>query len=154
MKFLALLIILTLSPSLLAGESFDYHGIKSGMTKDEVNKIIGCTEQCYTMDSDKIKEFFGESKKPPLLSEIEFAYTSDSKLWRIRLKFTSANLISLAASYAQTRALEELYPDAELKRETESNKYFSIEYVHAMMIDSSLFEADAEKIYQDLISKY
>ena len=153
MKLLILIIFFTLSPLALAGNSFDYHGIKSGMTEDEVNKIIGCTEKCTTMEDDELKNFFGESK-PPLLSGIVFAYTSDKKLWRIQLKFMSAKLGSNAAHAAQTRALEELYPDAELKRETENNKYFSLEYVYAMMIDNALFNADVEKIYQESISKY
>jgi hypothetical protein len=72
-------------------------------------------------------------------------------LWRIQLNFLKR---SDAGGVAQVRALTELYPDAALDEFTERGSYSTREYLVALIIDSGLFDADAEKIYQETISQY
>ena len=55
---------------------------------------------------------------------------------------------------AQTRILKELFPDVELQDRSESNSYGSTDFVIAMLVDSDLFEADIERIYNNKIDKY
>ena len=151
MRYLALVLALAFSSSAFSDTSFDYHGIKSGMSKEEVNGIVGCADRCWVLDYKEVEAFFGEENRPPRLWQMGFKYTSDNKLWRIQLNFLKA---SDSYGVAQTRILTELYPDAELDEFTERGSYGDTDYVVAMLIDSDLFAADAEKLYQEGISKY
>lgn len=155
MKYVALVVGLFWTSLSFAGGAFTYHGISSGMTSDEVNAITGCTEYCSSLDMEEVGEFFSGKEQPPGLMGMAFSYTSKetgSKLWRIQLDFREA---SGPIGGAQLRALNELYPDAELKSgrvELFSNYYVDIKT--ALIIDSGLFDADVEAFYQATIDKY
>jgi hypothetical protein len=152
MKYIALVVGLFWANLTFAGGAFTYHGISSGMTSDEVNAITGCTKYCSSLDSEEVKKFFSEKEEPPGLMGMGFSYTSGGKLWRIQLEFREA---SGPAGVAQLRALNELYPDAELQSgrvELFSNYY--VDTKSALMIDSALFDADVEAVYQATIGKY
>ena len=133
----------------ISAYSFDYHSIKSGMTKDEVQAILKCeSETCKFGSDDDPKDnavldiFFGETK-PSGLKEIEFAYTHESMLWRIRLKFEQYKFgIAMPAGFK--RALEEKYTDASVDEETDRSGYFPKTVYYAFLIDSELFAADVE----------
>ena len=150
MKYAIFIIGLLTSFSALSESSFEYHGIKSGMSREAVNGLVGCTERCYALDYEEVEAFLGE--RPPRLWGMGFSYTSDNKLWKIQLNFLEVG--SGPAAVAQRRALTELYPDAELDTLTEKLSYGNTDYIVAQLIDSALFDADAETIYQSEISKY
>jgi hypothetical protein len=151
MKYAIFIIGLLTSFSALSESSFEYHGIKSGMSREAVNGLVGCTERCYSLDYKGVEAFLGE-EGPPRLWQIGFRYTSDNKLWKLQLNFLEVS--SGPAAVAQRRALTELYPDVELDTLTESGSYGNTDYIVAQLIDRALFDADAETIYQSEISKY
>jgi hypothetical protein len=151
MKYAIFIIGLLTSFSALSDSSFEYHGIKSGMSKEAVNELVGWCKTCSSLDYKGVEAFLGE-EGPPRLWQISFRYTSDDKLWKIQLNFLEMG--SGPAAVAQRRALNELYPDAELDTFTERGSYSNTDYIVAQLIDSALFDADAEKIYQSEISKY
>lgn len=134
--------------------AFDYHGIKSGMSKAEVNSLTLCSESyACTWEEVGVGKVFNSSLgiNPPSLWSVSFSYTSEGALWRIALSFregTGANGV------AQLRALTELYPDAELQSGSEKLYSLTIDTITALIIDNELFSSDAEKIYKEQISKY
>ncbi len=152
-RFLAIPVFLFIS---IQAQAFEYHGISSGMTSEEVQSLIPCGGSCDLLldDADKAaghKFFGGEDKVPPALAGMSFDYTSEGGLWRISLKFLER---SGAQGVVQTRILTELYPDAELQKKSE--KFYSsyFDYVYALLIDSDLFAADVQKIYEEQKPKY
>ncbi len=128
--------------------SFDYHGIESGMTKDEVQAILKCeySSACTFGDDDDAKDnavldkFFGE-KKPTNLKKIEFEYTRNQVLWRIRLKFETFGF-GIAMPAAFKMALQEKYTDASVDEEIDRSGYFPKTVYYAFLIDSELFASD------------
>lgn len=133
----------------ISAYSFDYHGIKSGMTKDEVQAILKCEYSSCTFGDDDdpednavLDKFFGETK-PANLKRIEFAYTHDHKLWRIRLKFETYK-IGIALPVGFKMALEEKYTDASVDEETDRSGFLPKSIYYAFLIDSELFAADVE----------
>jgi hypothetical protein len=135
-----------------AGGAFNYHGVKSGMSKSEVDGLTGCTEYCSSIDYKETRAFLGgEGNHPPDIWGMGFKYTSDDKLWRIQLQFIERGG---PQGVAQLRAITELYPDAEPQSGSSSIGSTQIDTLDALMIDTKLFDADAEKIYQESITKY
>jgi len=132
-------------------QAFDYHGIKSGMSRSQVDALVDCKEYCSGWDYKQLETFFGKDKEPPALWEMYFSYTSDDKLWKIHLKFLDSGGPYGAA---QTRILSELYDDAELQKSSSSSSYGTTDYVNALIIDEALFDADVKKIYEETKSKY
>ena len=59
-----------------------------------------------------------------------------------------------ARGVAQSRILTELYPDAELQKKSEKLYSVNFDYVYALLIDSDLFAADVQKIYEEQKPKY
>lgn len=156
MKYLILMISLFWINLSFAGGAFTYHGLSSGMTSDEVNAVTGCTsEYCSSLDSDELEKFFSEKELPPGLRGLGFSYTSSEtgeKLWRIQLEFRKH---SGPPGAAQLRAMNELYPDAEIQSgRTELFSNYYVDTLTALIIDSALFDADAEAVYQATIAKY
>lgn len=143
-KYVLCLLLSVLSLSVSA---FEYHGIKSGMLKSEVEALIKCEySQCGFEDAEPVKLFFGgEKSTPPSFWGMKFSYTSDLKLWKIALSFRTR---SAAAGVAQVRILTGLYPDAELQNTTTTIYSTSIDIVVAQLIDTPLFLADIEKLYE------
>jgi carotenoid cleavage dioxygenase-like enzyme len=136
---------------------FDYHGIKSGMSGDEVKALTGCEYKSSCSD-DEVGEdkIFNKSLgiNPPNLWSAAFAYTTDGKLWRITLNFREA---SFARGVAQQKALDQLY--SSVTKTTEriggSSQYaFNVDILAAMLIDESLFKQDADKIFKETIDLY
>ena len=103
----------------LSSYGFDYHGIKSGMSSEEVKNLTGC-EYNSSCSWEEVGEdnIFNTTMgiNPPDLFSVDFSYTSDSKLWRIQLSFRER---SGASGVAQIRALSELYPDAEPQKQNQ-----------------------------------
>ena len=134
--------------------AFDYHGIKSGMSKEEVTSLTGCNK-FYTCSWEEVgaDKVFNSSLgiNPPSLWSVNFSYTSEGALWRIALNFRED---AGAAGVAQVRALTELYPDAEPQSSSETIYSTRFDLITALIIDSGLFSSDVEKIYKDNISKY
>jgi len=136
--------------------AFDYHGIKSGMSKEEVQALTGC--QSYLNCS---YEDIGEDKifnttlgiNPPSLWDVSFAFTSDDELWRITLNFREE---SFARGVAQQKALDELYSSVTKKsKKMGSGSYsFNLDLLVAMLIDDNLFKKEADKIYKETIDLY
>lgn len=137
--------------------AFDYHGIKSEMSKEEVKALTGCQSfsSCTyeEVGSDKI---FNTTLgiNPPSLWNVSFAFTSDDELWRITLNFREA---SFARGVAQRKALDELY--SSVTKTTErvggSSQYaFNVDILAAMLIDDNLFKKEADKIYNETIDLY
>ena len=144
MKKLTFIFLFFISFSAFA---FDYHGLKSGMTDNQIKSLTKC-KYSSSCSSDDLDRFFGgEENTPPALSEMRFTYTSDNKLWRIVLSFYERRG---PAGVAQLRALNELYPDLEIKREPSTYGAYRI----AFLVDSDLFDKDVEKIYNETIDKY
>ena len=143
----------------VSASAFDYHGIKSGMTKDEMQAILKCeSETCKFGDDDDPKDnpaldvFFGEIK-PHGLKQIEFAYTHDNKLWRIRLKFEQYKF-GIAMPVVFKSALEKKYPDASIDEETDRSGYFPVTVYYAFLIDSQLFAADVKHWQDEFIKTF
>lgn len=86
-----------------------------------------------------------------MLRQISFSYTSDGKLWGIQLDFLED---SGTRKIAQQRVLTKLYPDVELSTRTERGEHITMDFITARIVDSFLFKADVEKIYQQTISMY
>tara|TARA_B100001093_G_scaffold6443_1_gene6495 strand:- start:1501 stop:1950 length:450 start_codon:yes stop_codon:yes gene_type:complete len=132
--------------------AFEWHGFKSGMTEDEVQKLTSakyasaCDWQCR-------KAYFEKrgTASPPRLWQMGFSFTSESKLWRIQMDYLEG---SGTYGEAQTKILEELFPDVELQNRSESGSYGSTDYVVAMLVDRDLFEEDIERIYNNSKDKY
>jgi|AACY02.6.fsa_nt_gi hypothetical protein len=156
MKHILILVLTVFMVTHVEASSFDYHGISSGMTSEEVQSLLPCGGSCDLLldDADKAAGhtfFGGEDKVPPALAGISFDYTSEGGLWRISLKFMERGG---ASGVAQTRILTELYPDAELQKKSEKLYSSYFDYVYALLIDSDLFAADVQKIYEDQKPKY
>ena len=145
-KIVIALFLIFFTTSLSA--AFEYHGFKSGMPKEKADEMLG--QSSYSCNILCVQDYFSKlgREKPPALAQLSFESTSDEKLWRIQLDFIDQGTGPYAI--AQTRALKNLYPDAELQRRKES----SFKYVTALLIDSRLAEADAKKIYNERIDKY
>tara|TARA_B100000963_G_scaffold360948_1_gene394012 strand:+ start:1156 stop:1596 length:441 start_codon:yes stop_codon:yes gene_type:complete len=130
--------------------AFEYHGLKSGMSKEEVQSILKCeySSSCSFGDDDDPEDnialdaFFGEIK-PYQLKKISFAYTNDNKLWRIILKFEKP-MFGIALPAGFKTALEEKYPDASLEEETDRSGYFTRTFYSAFLIDTDLFARDVK----------
>jgi hypothetical protein len=142
-KTLTLILLLTSFNSF----AFDYHGIQSGMTKDEVKALLECADnECVVGDEDSpadnpALDLFFEETKPANLKKLEFAYTQDEKLWRIRLHFQQYKFgIAMPAGFKL--ALEEKYPDASIDEEVDRSGYFPKTNYYAFLIDSELFLED------------
>ena len=146
MKSLTFLFLFFISFSAFA---FDYHGIKSGMSKTEVKKLTKCKEfeTCLWQETERFFKL-GEDNHPPSLWDMQFSYTSDNRLWRILLRFEED---SGTRGAAQLRALKELYPDAEFLEGRIGSRASSL---IVLLIDSDIFNKDVEKIYQETIDKY
>ena len=150
MKKIILPILLLVSFNSFA---FEWHGFKSGMTQDEVKELTS-TEYASSCDWQCRKAYFEKRgvDSPPGLWQMGFSYTSESKLWRIQMDYFES---SGPRGVAQTRILQELFPDAELQNRSESSSYGSINnFVTAMLIDKDLFEEDIERIYNNTKDKY
>jgi len=141
-----LLTLLTLSFNTFA---FEWHGIKSGMSKEEVDAITGGKSGWQDVGEGEI---FNTTMgiNPPNLFTVDFSYTSDDKLWRISLNFEKQ---SGARSIAQTRALNELY-GSYIERSVNYYSSYSMPCLVVMFIDDELFEQDAEKFYKEQIDLY
>jgi len=135
-----------------AGGAFNYHGIKSGMSQAEVDALTGCTKYCSSIDYTEARAFLGgEGNHPPDIFGMGFKYTSDDKLWKIQLQFMERDG---PQGVAQLRAVTELYTDAEPQSGSSSMGSTQFDTLDALMFDTGLFDADAEKIYQESITKY
>jgi hypothetical protein len=149
MKKIILPILLLVSFNSFA---FEWHGFKSGMTVDEVKEL---TSAKYASSCDwQCKKAYFEKRgtdSPPSLWDMSFNFTSEAKLWRIQMNYIEAGG---AHAVAQTRILQELFPDVELQKRSESTSYSSTDYVVAMLIDNDLFVEDVERIYNNTKDKY
>jgi len=129
--------------------AFDYHGIKSGMMKVEVDSLTGGESGFTKVGKGKV---FNTTMgiNPPNLFTVDFSYTADDKLWRIALNFKKA---SFAAQVAQQKALREIYGGF---TETNYNYYSSssMNVFQVLLIDDELFKQDADKIFKKTIDLY
>ena len=129
--------------------AFDYHGIKSGMSPEEVKSLTGGKSGWGDVGEDKI---FNTTMgiNPPDLFTVDFSYTADKKLWRITLNFKER---SFASGVAQKKALRELYGEF---TKTSINYYssYTMPVLAVMFIDDELFEQDSDKIYKETIDLY
>lgn len=140
--------------------AFDYHGIKSGMTKEEVQTLLKCnyTSSCELGDDDDPEDklvldaFFGDIK-PTGLEKIEFEYTKDQQLWRIILKFEKP-MYGIARGVGFKTALAEKYPDLPLDEETDRTGYFPRAIYSAYLIDEQLFEDDVKHYHNEYIKTF
>ena len=134
---------------------FDYHGIKSGMSKDEVKALTKCKEatECDSDDAVGDDKVFLPNLNIPSLWSVQFSYTSDDKLWRISLYFIEQ---SGASGVAQKRALDELYECCQNQSERVggSTYGFNLDLIVAQLIDEQLFMQDVDKIYNEQIGLY
>jgi hypothetical protein len=177
-KFLPLLIIfLIFSGSLLA--EIDYRGIKTGMTMSEVTTMQGIKKSGWTGGlSVNFKKFFGKGNTPPGLKNVYFQFSPKShgeKLWRITLRFTKIDAEKifveggLIEESAQKAVIEFLYPNAEIKEQTESYKcgdydfsckasgngiYGNRTWIYVMLIDSEVFNSAVEHVFNETKDKY
>jgi len=129
--------------------AFDYHGIKSGMSKEEVDSLTEGRSGWKDIDTGKV--FFPKMGiNPPNLFVVDFSYTTDNKLWRIALNFRER---SLADAVAQQKALREIYGEF---TKTSYNYYSNatMNVLQVLLIDDELFEQDADRIYKETIDLY
>ena len=149
MKKIILPILLLVSFNSFA---FEWHGFKSGMTSDEVKELTSA-KYASSCDWQCRKAYFEKrgTDAPPGLWQMSFSFTSESKLWRIQMNYLESGGPS---GVAQTRILQELFPDVELQKQSESTSYGSTDYVVAMLVDNDLFEEDIERIYNNTKDKY
>tara|TARA_B110000008_G_C16839232_1_gene511946 strand:- start:568 stop:1020 length:453 start_codon:yes stop_codon:yes gene_type:complete len=133
--------------------SWEYHGIKSGMTKEQLIEIPGMANKKKTGIQFDEKTFFPEGK-PPGFYNIFFQYTSEGKLWRLDIYFRESS--GIISSAVQKKILEEL-SDSDLGSERVANQYADggyINYLLVQKIDVDLFREDVERRYQSDIVKY
>ena len=133
--------------------SWEYHGLKSGMTKEEMMQIPGMANKKGTKISFDQTKFFSEGK-PPGFYRIFFDYTSEGELWRLDIYFREESGVIEKA--VQKRILTEL-SDADLDSESVRNEYATggyIKYLVIKKIDSDLFKEDVERRYQKNIKLY
>ncbi|WP_416676982.1 hypothetical protein [Candidatus Pseudothioglobus sp. Uisw_016] len=145
-----LLLILFISLGIVGSanaEGFDYHGIKSGMSREKVKTILNC-EYFPGCEARDVWDYFGGMKKaPPKLQGIRFRFTSDNKLYGIRLEFSNTSSYALSPSTtAHLRAIKELYKNS-ITVEPQCCTLVDL-------IDSDLYEKEAEKIYNETIHRY
>ena len=60
MKYFGLVLALIFSSSAFSDTSSEYHGIKSGMSKEEVNTIVGCVDKCSLLDYKEVITLISE----------------------------------------------------------------------------------------------
>jgi hypothetical protein len=129
--------------------AFDYHGIKSGMSKEEVNALTGGKSAWGDVGEGKV---FNTTMgiNPPNLFTVDFSYTTDDKLWRITLNFRER---SFSAAVAQQKALREIYGEF---TKTSINYYssYTMNVLQVLLIDDELFKQDADKIFKETIDLY
>lgn len=146
MKKIILPILLLTSFHSLA---FDYHGIKSGMSKEEVDALTGGKSGWQDVGEGEV---FNTTMgiNPPNLFTVNFSYTTDDKLWRITLNFAES---SFGAAVAQQKALREIYGEF---TKTSINYYssYTMNVLQVLLIDDELFEQDADKIFKETIDLY
>ena len=136
--------------------AFDYHGIKSGMSEEEVQALTGCAKStsCTNKEVGTDKVFNTTlGINPPNLRSVSFKFTSDDELWRITLNFYE---LSFAGGVAQKRALDELYSSVTKTSErVGSGSYsYNVDILAAMLIDDKLFNKSVDKIYEKTIDLY
>ena len=83
--------------------SWEYHGLKSGMTKEEMMQIPGMANKKGTKISFDQTKFFSEGK-PPGFYRIFFDYTSEGELWRLDIYFRERECV-----VRSKRLLDELF---------------------------------------------
>jgi hypothetical protein len=140
--------------------AFDYHGIKSGMTSEEVQTLLKCEykSSCELGDDDDPEDklaldaFFG-NVKPTGFKKMEFQYTKDDKLWRIVLKFEGP-LFGITRSAGFKTALAEKYPDSPLQEESDRTGYFPKTIYSAFLIDSQLFADDIQHFHNEYLKTF
>ena len=165
--------------SLNAMAEFDYRGIKSGMTFSDVKELKGIKKSGWTGSlTINFNKFFGKGNKPPGLNNVFFQFTPKEhgeKLWRVTLKFkkiegakafTEGGLIEEAA---QELVFKILYPNAQIKEETESYKcgdydfrckatgngiYGKRAWIYVMLIDEAIFTDAVQSVFDSTKDKY
>lgn len=175
----ALVTLCALSFSAMSFAEFEYRGIKSGMTIDEVQSIKGISKSGWTGGLKvNFKKFFGKNETPPGLRNVFFQFTPEGhgqKLWRVSLQFrkidanqafTQAGLIE---EEAQTQVIEFLYPNATIKEQSETYKCGDYDFtckasgngvtgvrqsIIVMLIDEEIFSDAVAHVFNETKDRY
>jgi len=161
-------LVLLLSVVGLIAENFEFLGIRSGMTKDEVKMVIefdnfdeGSTsnpKSSFDEDGklylwDKLyldKNYSNNFTTYPALA-ISFSFTEDDILWEMVVSFKASS--SLDGNYlinisAQNLALEASFPNAEVEKRNGSREFAVI------LIDNDILNEAINKKKGEFINKY
>lgn len=133
-----LVMSLILSSSVLA---FDFFGIKSGMTKEEfegVEKLIKKDKKPY-----KISNYEAE--------KINAEYTQQGKLYVLQIYFRKS--FNLDEVIALTNALKKVFPNFEIKEESERGTYFTYYYYVVYLMDEKVLNESVKILESEYIEK-
>jgi hypothetical protein len=176
-KNLFCFVILLIAIGLFA-EGFEFLGIRSGMTKEEVKKVIDydklSNEGSYSwikpksdFDNNNVihliqhgdakenyidKNYVNKFTEYPAY-EIQFLYTDDNILWKIQIDFERSEYTEKSFtidSISQLQALESSFPNAEIIVSDIDRNFRS--FIYVILIDIDVFnEAVTKKMNEYLI---
>lgn len=141
-KGMTLVLIASLSFSVSA---FEFKGIKSGMTKEEVSAIAGGE---YSLDKEEAEGWLNRTGDSSGISEgVSFEYTHDGKLYGMTIKFSPPNMFLRGKARDGGRDLfySEICNDG---YKVATNRYTDKQYLECNMVDEREL-ARAIKHYRD-----
>lgn len=126
--------------------AFEFKGVKSGMSLEEVTEVVG-TEISYsgkTLDDEEASAWL------PLIKpyEVEFLFNKDKKLWRLTIVDHQGSVTSSVGRKNALKKVCDTVDEDRLQLGSGSYKYWVNTY-KCFFIDSKLFDEDV-KHYEKL----
>lgn len=147
MKFINLMIIITIMFMPFSINAFEFKGVKSGMTSEEVSSITGSSG---SLSKGEAENWLNKTKYMPSIgiSEgVSFEYGHDKKLYGMTIKFAPPNMFMRGKARDGGRDLfysEVCNDGVEVKRNNRNNS----QYIECRILDSKEL-ARSIKYYRD-----
>lgn len=129
--------------------AFDFYGIKSGMTKEDVSSLFR-TDDLTSLEGDDLEKY------PKLANteywDISFSFTSDNKLWKIIARVRQG--YSTLRKIAKKEALISKYKAENIKKTSEEVvNGVTYYYYNVILIDQKLVDIEIEKFKKYYLNK-
>lgn len=131
--------------------SFDFHGIKSGMTSDDVAALFNSHDKNFkSVYGDNLKKYNKLANSE--YWEIYFSYTKDKKLWKITARILLGGYSTLD-KIALKQALNEKYKGNTIQEDSETSSYGRSYYYSLILIDENLSDSEINKLKNEYSKK-
>lgn len=133
--------------------AFDYYGIKSGMSKEEVEvklKSFGVSQDSYNqvdMITGDVKSLKGIELSPIMIS---FTYNFEDKLYKLQVNYRGT--LSNPNGVALKSALQEKFKITPIESEVKVYS-ISIETLALMFLDDEIVSSTVSKLKQENLTK-